>query len=85
MITASERIENDVVDVAVAPIFIWLERFDDWMLRGLEVFGRVLVLRAVTTTDVPTHQAKAQMHPGIANSQTVFAPGRARRYRPDLV
>jgi hypothetical protein len=43
------------------------------MLDAMEMFGRVLILRRIATSDVPAGQAQAQMYPGIANLDAVFA------------
>jgi len=45
----------------------------------MKVPGRVLVLRAVAAADVSAHLAEAQVNPGVASLQTVFAAARARR------
>jgi hypothetical protein len=55
------------------------------MLRGLEMFRRVFVLGTVAAADVSAGQAKAQMDPGISDSQAVLASWRARRHRSNLI
>ena len=43
-------------------------------MRGfVEVFRGVLVFRAVAAAYMTTLQAQAQMHPGVAHFQTLFA------------
>jgi hypothetical protein len=43
------------------------------------MFGGVLVLGGVATTDMAAGQAQPQMHPGIANFKAIFAtPGAGR-------
>jgi hypothetical protein len=53
------RLEHDLIDVAPAPVFAWLEGLDDRVIARMEVFGRVLVLRGVATADMPTDEAFA--------------------------
>ena len=43
------------------------------MLRGVEVLRRMLVFGRIAATDVPAFQAQAQMHPGIAKLDALFA------------
>jgi hypothetical protein len=43
VILRSERLKEDVVHIAVAPILTRLERFNDRMVGEVEVFGRVLI------------------------------------------
>src|SRR4051812_44099240 len=79
-----ERIKEHLIDIAPAPILARLERLDDGMVRRAIVLGRVFVLRAVTTTDMPARLTQTQVYPRIARAQTVFATFRTRRDRPDL-
>jgi hypothetical protein len=54
------------------------------MVGCMEVFGGVLVLGRVAAADLPTFEAEAQMHPGIAHFQTLLTPisaGRDVSYR----
>ena len=39
----------------------------------VEMFGGVLVLRAVTAADVTACAAQAQVHPGVAHGEAFFA------------
>jgi hypothetical protein len=39
----------------------------------MKVFGRVFVLGGIAAADMPATQAQAQVDPGIANFETVFA------------
>jgi hypothetical protein len=43
------------------------------MFRGVEMFGRVLVLRRVAATDMPADQAQPQVNPRVVHLQTLFA------------
>jgi len=36
------RLEHDLIDVAPAPVFAWLEGLDDRVIGRMEVFGGVL-------------------------------------------
>ena len=53
------RLEHDLIDVATAPVFAWLEGLDDRVIGRMEVFGRVLVLRGVAAANMPTDEAFA--------------------------
>jgi hypothetical protein len=64
--------------VVVEPSLPGLKTGDDWMSRFLKVFCRVLVGRAVATSDVPTLRASAQMKPPFAGSKALFAAVTAR-------
>jgi hypothetical protein len=48
------------------------------VLGGVEVFGGVPVPGVVATTYMPADHAEAEMHPGIAYFEAVFAPFCAR-------
>src|SRR5215204_1003659 len=75
----SERFDEEVVHVAVAPLLARLERLDDGVLRGVKVFGGVPVRRAVTAADVPARLAEPQVNPTVARLQTVLTTACARR------
>jgi hypothetical protein len=52
----------------------------------MEVFGRVFILGLVAAADVSTRQAQSQMHPAVADLQTLFtALRRLRLYVMHLV
>jgi hypothetical protein len=53
----SERVEPDVVHVTPTPPFTRLYRFDDRVLDGVEMLGRVTVLGIVTAPDVTARHA----------------------------
>src|ERR1700731_3961702 len=44
------------------------------MAAGVEVLGRVLVLRAVAAADMAALHAQAQVHPRVARLQAVLTP-----------
>ena len=55
------------------------------MLAAMEMLGRVLVFRRIATSNVPAFQAKAQMDPGIAGLDAVFADIRIGGLEFDLL
>jgi SNF family Na+-dependent transporter len=68
----------NLVDIAPAPVFSGFERLNNRMMNLVKVFSRVLVLRAVATSDVAAAEAEAQMNPGVAHFKaffTAFAAG----------
>jgi len=67
------RIENALVDEAPSPRLARLERAHHRMLGCVEVFRRMLVLRAVATTDVSAGEAQTQMNPGVAHREAFLA------------
>jgi hypothetical protein len=72
-------LDEEVVDVAVAPILTRFEGADHRMLRRVIVLGRVAVLRIVAAADVAALKAEAQVDPGVAYREAVFAAfGRVR-------
>ena len=80
-----ERLEEDSINVAVAPLFARLERFNDRVFCRMKVLRRVLVLRRVAATDVTARFAQAQMHPRIAHLQTFFTTLGARHNISNLI
>jgi hypothetical protein len=66
-------LEHDLVDVTPAPVFAGLEGLDNRVVGRVEMPGRMLVFRRVAAADVSTNEALAQMHPGVANFQTILA------------
>ena len=60
-------------------MFTGLERLDDGMAGGVEMLGRVLILRRVAAADVTAGEAQAQMHPPVADLEAVFATACVRR------
>ena len=69
----SRRLEHNLVDVAPAPVFTGLEGLDDGMAGCMEMPGCMLILRGVAAANVPADKALAQVYPGIANFQAIFA------------
>jgi hypothetical protein len=48
-------------------------RLDDRMLRGMNMLGRVLVLRRIAAADVSTGHAQSQVDPIVAHLEALFA------------
>ena len=81
----SGEIKFDLIDIAPAPVFTRLVRLHDGMLDCVKVFGRMLVLRGITTTDMATGQAQSQVNPGVPCLQAFFTSLRTRFHITDLV
>src|SRR5258708_28741137 len=75
----------DFVHIAPDPGLSRLNGADQRMLHFVEMLGRVLVLGRVATADVPAGETQAQMNPGIARLNTLFAHMLVRRSDFDLV
>ena len=56
---SSKRLEEQLVNVAPAPILAGLEGFDYRVMDGTEMFRRVPVGRVITTADVTALHAEA--------------------------
>jgi hypothetical protein len=61
------------VHVTPHPVFARLERLHDGMVRRVKVLGGVLVLGRVAAPYVAAGEAPAQMDPGVAHFETLFA------------
>ena len=68
-----QRLEELLVHVAPAPVFVGLVRFYDGVVRRVVVPGGVLVLRVIAAADVSARLAQAQMHPVVPYLQAVLA------------
>jgi len=55
------------------------------MTGGMEMFGRVFVLRLVATADVAANHAKPQVYPSVPDLQTILTPLRTWRDSADLI
>jgi hypothetical protein len=62
-----------IIDVAPAPAFASFGGLDDGVLCRVEVRASVAVFRGVAATYVTALHAHAEMHPGVAGLQAVFA------------
>src|SRR5262245_23306715 len=80
------RLEEQLVDIAPAPILAGLEALHHRMLRRLEMLGRVLARRLIAATDMAANQAHPQMDPATMRLQAFLAAlRRARRDVADLI
>ncbi len=73
------------VHIAPDPCLSRLNGAHERMLRMMEVFGCVLVLRRVATTNLPAFQAQPQMDPGVTGFHTFFTNMLFRAGNPDLI
>jgi hypothetical protein len=81
----SHRIKKHLIDVAPAPVFPWFERGDDGVIALMKVLSRVLVLRGIATCYVTADEAEAEMNPGVAYLEAVFAALLVRVFEFDLI
>jgi len=77
--------ELKLVHITPVPALAGLKRFHDRVLRGVEMFRGVLVLRRIAATDMTAAFAYPKMHPIIAHFQALFAALRTRRYLMYLI
>src|SRR5450432_1758456 len=63
---AIAQVEDELVDETPAPAFGRVVALDDRVRGGVEVLGRVTVLRIVAAADVAAGAADAQVDPGVA-------------------
>jgi len=56
-------LDNRISLITVEPGLSRLEAGDDWMLRRMEMRGRVFVGRTVAAADVPALRASAKVKP----------------------
>lgn len=68
------KFAHDLVNVAPSPVLAGFNRTHHGMLRLVEVPGRVAPWRGITTADVATSHALAQMDPLRPFLQTLLAP-----------
>src|SRR5438128_2603398 len=78
-------LDDPLIHVTPAPVLARLERLDDRMLRRVEVFRGMLVLRRVAAADVPADETEAKMHPPIARRQALLTAVRAGRDLAHLI
>ena len=72
MSNAVGQVVCDLVHIAPAPIFAGLNGTDHWVLRGMEMFGGVLIFGRVTATDVAAGEANSQVNPPVAGFHAIF-------------
>src|SRR5688572_19309988 len=78
-------LQHQRVDIAPAPVLAGLEGCDDRMTGMVEMPRCVAVLRIVAATDVAAGPADAQVDPGIAGGEALFASIGPRFVRAHLV
>jgi hypothetical protein len=74
------EVDLDFVNEAPAPVFAGLEGAHDRVLGAVEMLGGVLVLGRVAAADVAALHAQAEVDPGVAHLQALFAALGVRRY-----
>ena len=79
------QLEEQVVRVAPEPVLARLERTDQWVVRRLEMFGRVPARGVVTAADVPARLTHSQVNPRSARGEALDAPIGAGRHVEDFV
>ena len=75
---AVRKLEEELVRVTPSPVLIRLEGLNDRVVGGVEMLGGMLILRIVAAADMPAFKADSQVYPGVADSQAILAPIRAR-------
>jgi hypothetical protein len=80
-----ERLEQELVDVAPAPCFPWLDGAHDWVGCCLEVLARVLVLGVVAASNIPALRAEPQVNPRITHEDALLANVRLGLEYVDLI
>src|SRR5882757_1245748 len=79
------KIQHDLVHIAPPPAFRGIIAFDDRMAGGVEMLGRMLVLRIVAAADMAAAPAEPQMNPCVAELQAFLAAQRAGRDLADFL
>ena len=69
----SAEIKFNLVDVTPSPVFSWFDGPYDWMSDSAIVLRRVFILRRVAAAHVTAGHAKPQVHPDVAQLETLFA------------
>jgi hypothetical protein len=84
---AAELLEHqfDLIDKTPSPVFSRFDRAHDGVLNGVKMFGGVLVFRRIAAADVSALHAKAEVDPGIAHLQALFATLRFRVHVMDVI
>ena len=70
--------DEDLVDVAPAPVLARLRAHDEGVVRCSEVLAGVLVLRRVATSHTAAGEAHPQVEPRITHCETFLAARGAR-------
>ena len=62
----SIKLEHRFIDIAPAPILIWLKRLNNRMSGFMEMGRCMPILRTIATANMTTGQTDAQMNPSVA-------------------
>jgi len=65
--------EEQLIDIAPAPVLATLEGLDYWIVRGVKMLRCVFVGGVVTATNVTTAKAQTQVHPPAASAEALLA------------
>src|SRR6266481_7807458 len=75
---AGQAVHDEIVEVAVRPLLVWLERPDGRMAGLVEVLRRVLVRRIVAAADVTASHAEPEVDPLVSRVEAFLAASAAR-------
>jgi hypothetical protein len=73
------------INITPTPIFAWLDRLDDGMLRRMEMLGGVLILGRIAAAHVAAGFADSQVDPCVAHFQAFLAAMSSRLDVVDLI
>jgi hypothetical protein len=79
------RLQHKLIHKAPSPILSRFVRFDDGMLRGVEVPGRMRIFGRITAPDMPAGHTKTEMDPGISDFQAILTSISAWSHFSDLI
>jgi hypothetical protein len=69
----SSKLKFKLVNITPAPVLSRLKGLDNRVVGGMEMPGRVLILRVVTAAHMATGEAEAQVDPGVTGFQAILA------------
>jgi len=83
----ARNLQQCLVGVTPQPVLAGLERANDLVLRGVlaGMAARMLVLGGIATAHLAVSHAHSQMHPGVAQLETLLAARRQWRDVVDLI
>jgi hypothetical protein len=67
------KLKPKLVNITPAPVLSRLKGLDDRVVGGMEMSGRVFILRVVTAAHMSTGEAEAQVDPGVTDLQAILA------------
>jgi hypothetical protein len=67
------KLKPKLVNITPAPVLSRLKGLDDRVVGGMEMPGRVFILRVVTAAHMATGEAEAQVDPGVTGFQAILA------------